>query len=173
MAFLLNSVLFREQSLIYAAPRFSKSALFSKMLSHFSPQHRWNHPHQSHPHHSALKSSFPFCFLEFHIVITLLQQQYSPIISAAEQKQEDYARVARRGGRRRMDERICALCHEGESEGQALLQACGCRGSIGWRHLKCIEDWVSYNNDCKACSICKVQYLPPSALHMLHHVKLY
>jgi len=49
-------------------------------------------------------------------------------------------------------EKICSFCWDCTEE--SVVQACGCKGTIAWRHPSCIERWVNLHNGCLCCNIC-------------------
>ncbi|XP_064487886.1 uncharacterized protein LOC135400071 isoform X2 [Ornithodoros turicata] len=54
------------------------------------------------------------------------------------------------------DASICRICFRGTSAGY-LLQPCSCRGSIGFSHRPCIEQWVKDRKE-EVCNICRHRY---------------
>ena len=51
------------------------------------------------------------------------------------------------------DDPICKICLESDG---LLTDVCGCRGSVGGIHLKCLKQTVRYE---QACSVCKSPYI--------------
>jgi hypothetical protein len=60
------------------------------------------------------------------------------------------------------DDPICKICLESDG---LLTDACGCRGTVGGIHLKCLKQTVRYE---QTCSVCKSPYTY-KVLHPLRH----
>ena len=60
-----------------------------------------------------------------------------------------------------LDELICRICFDGESENNLLIAPCKCTGSMRSVHEECLKKWIiSSEQDIKlaACDICKEKF---------------
>lgn len=48
---------------------------------------------------------------------------------------------------------ICRICYEPD----ALVNVCGCQGTAGYVHIKCIEEWIQHSHR-RTCEICHQPY---------------
>ena len=53
---------------------------------------------------------------------------------------------------------ICRICHcEGE-EGNKLISACLCLGSLRFVHLRCLQKWIK-SSEKVSCELCRFEYI--------------
>lgn len=58
-------------------------------------------------------------------------------------------------------EDMCRICHSGEVsslELGRLISACGCRGTVGRVHVKCLERWLTESGK-SSCELCGTKYV--------------
>ncbi|KAJ2951997.1 hypothetical protein O0L34_g4259 [Tuta absoluta] len=53
--------------------------------------------------------------------------------------------------------RICHGCESLSSESGLMISACGCRGTVGRVHVKCLERWLTESGKSK-CELCGTRY---------------
>lgn len=54
----------------------------------------------------------------------------------------------------------CRFCSDNSHVNESLYRVCKCKGSIGWCHMNCLEEWIRYKKgDKKICEICNTKYI--------------
>lgn len=51
---------------------------------------------------------------------------------------------------------MCRICREAGSK-EDLLTTCGCKGTMKYIHLSCLEHWLAESDSTK-CELCSFQY---------------